>query len=159
VAPEIRIELRHGLVVVDPLAVVLEFVQAEYAYDVSTASAPSRFGESDLRLANRGGARISAAEIAAVVERRRAIERALRAIADDASLTRAAVPWLPMQHLFAPFAGIRGIGFAKMTKALHKKRPALIPSTTIPVSTPRLRSAQSRSSVATSATSTATELR
>ncbi|MGH3084008.1 MAG: DUF6308 family protein, partial [Gaiellaceae bacterium] len=30
-------------------------------------------------------------------------------------------------RLFDAFADIRGIGFAKMTKALHKKRPALIP--------------------------------
>lgn len=126
-APEIRIELRHGLVVDDPLAVVLEFVQAGYAYDVGTASKPSRFDEPDLRLANRGGARISAVEIAAILERRHAIERALRAIAHDASLASGPIPWLPMRQLFSAFAGIRGVGFAKMTKALHKKRPALIP--------------------------------
>ena len=29
--------------------------------------------------------------------------------------------------VFDAFAGIRGVGFAKMTKALHPKRPALIP--------------------------------
>jgi hypothetical protein len=37
------------------------------------------------------------------------------------------VPWLPLRELFDAFAGIRGVGFAKMTKALHPKRPALIP--------------------------------
>ncbi len=29
--------------------------------------------------------------------------------------------------LFDAFADIRGVGFSKMTKALHRKRPALIP--------------------------------
>ncbi len=87
------------------------------------------FDESDLRLANRGGARISTAEIAVMLERRRPIERALRAIAPGASLTGTAssVPWLPLRHLFDAFAEIRGVGFSKMTKALHPKRPALIP--------------------------------
>jgi Family of unknown function (DUF6308) len=37
------------------------------------------------------------------------------------------VPWLPMRQLFDAFADIRGVGFSKMTKALHRKRPALIP--------------------------------
>jgi len=129
VAREIRIQLRHGLEVDDPLAVVLELIGAGYVYDVVTASGPYGFGEADLRLANRGGARISAAEIAAILERRRPIERAVRAIPPDASLAGAArsVPWVAMRQLFDSFADIRGVGFAKMTKALHKKRPALIP--------------------------------
>jgi hypothetical protein len=37
------------------------------------------------------------------------------------------VPWLPLRHLFDAFADIRGIGLSKATKALHPKRPALIP--------------------------------
>ena len=37
------------------------------------------------------------------------------------------MPWQPLRQLFDAFAGIRGVGFAKMTKALHPKRPALIP--------------------------------
>ena len=36
-------------------------------------------------------------------------------------------PVVPLTLLFDAFADIRGIGFSKMTKALHKKRPALIP--------------------------------
>jgi hypothetical protein len=87
----------------------------------------ARFCEPDLRLANRGGARIAAAEIAAVLERRRPIERALRAIAPDASLAARSVPWTPFGHLFEAFADIRGVGLSKTTKALHPKRPALIP--------------------------------
>jgi hypothetical protein len=121
--------LRNGVEIEDPLRVVLGFVEARWAFDVSDPPGPQSFGESDLRLANRGGARISAAEIAAILERRRAIERALRAVAPDASLAGAtnSVPWLPLRQLFDAFAEIRGVGFSKMTKALHRKRPALIP--------------------------------
>ena len=104
-------------------------MEAGYAYDTSSDPDPAVFGEPDLRRANRGGARISGAEIAAILERRRAIERALRAIALDAPLTGAAgsVPWYALRELFDAFADIRGVGFSKMTKTLHKKRPALIP--------------------------------
>jgi hypothetical protein len=121
--------LRNGVDIQDPLTAVLRFLEQQWAYDVSKVPAPSSFGEPDLRLANRGGARISAAEIAAILERQRRIERALRAIAPDASLAgaRSAVPWLPLRRLLDAFADIRGIGFSKMTKALHRKRPALIP--------------------------------
>ena len=54
------ITLRGGRVLEDPLATVLEFVTAYPAYDSQDAAA-NRFDERDLRLANRGGARISAA--------------------------------------------------------------------------------------------------
>jgi hypothetical protein len=123
------VALRNGVDIEDPLRVVLGFLNAHGHLDVSEPARPGSFGESDLRLANRGGARISAAEIAAILERRRAIERALGAIAPGASLAGAAnsVPWLPLRQLSDAFADIRGVGFAKMTKALHPKRPALIP--------------------------------
>jgi len=120
--------LRRGVVIDDPLSVVLGFL-ARWRLDVSDPSQPTSFGEPDLRLANRGGARISAAEIAAILERRDAIEQALEAIAPGASLSAEvnSVPWLPLRQLFNAFADIRGVGFAKMTKALHPKRPALVP--------------------------------
>ncbi len=121
--------LRNGVVVGDPLRAVAGLLKGPWHFDVGDPSRSAPFGEADLRLANQGGARISAAEIAAVLERRGAIERALEAIAPDASLAGEAdsVPWLPLRQLFDTFAGIRGIGLAKMTKALHPKRPALIP--------------------------------
>jgi hypothetical protein len=121
--------LRSGVEVEDPLGVALGFLEAYPHFDAGDASGSASFGEPDLRLANRGGARISAAEIAAILERRRTIERALEAIAPNASLAGAAedVPWLPLRQLFDAFADIRGVGFSKMTKALHRKRPALIP--------------------------------
>ena len=121
--------LRNGAGVEDPLQVVLGFLKAPGRFDVSGPSRPASFGEPDLRLANRGGARISAAQIAAILERRRMIERALQAIPPRASLSaeRNSAPWLPLRQLFDAFADIRGVGLAKMTKALHPKRPALIP--------------------------------
>ena len=121
--------LRNGVGIEDPLGVALRFLEAYPRFDARVPSAPASFGEADLRLANSGGARISAGEIAAILERRPAIERALRAIAPDASLAGAsrAVPWLPLRQLFDAFADLRGVGFSKTTKALHPKRPALVP--------------------------------
>ena len=121
--------LRNGVGIEDPLTTLLGFLSEQWAYDVSEVSGPGSFGEPDLRLANRGGARVSAAEIATILERRRRIEGTLRAIAPDASLVGAerSVPWMPLKRLFDAFADIRGVGFSKMTKALHRKRPALIP--------------------------------
>lgn len=123
------IVLRGGVEVEEPLELALEFLAAYSSHDAYDSSAPGSFDEGDLRLANRGGARISAAEIGAILERRAEIERALREILPDASLADAAssVPWIPLQQLFDAFAGIRGVGFSKMTKALHEKRPGLIP--------------------------------
>jgi hypothetical protein len=37
------------------------------------------------------------------------------------------VAWPPLEQLFTAFEDLRGIGFSKMTKTLHPKRPALIP--------------------------------
>ncbi len=121
--------LRGGVEVENPLELALEFLDAYSSYEAYESSRPVSFDESDLRLANRGGARISAAEIAAILERRGEIERALRKIDPDVSLAnaRSAIPWVPLTRLFDAFADIRGVGFSKMTKALHKKRPALIP--------------------------------
>ena len=121
--------LRNGVVIGDPLEAVLGFATAYRDAGVSDPSHPASFGEPDLRLANRDGARISAAQIAATLERRRAIERSLLEISPHASLAAAAnsVPWLPLRQLFDAFADIRGVGFSKMTKALYRKRPALIP--------------------------------
>jgi Family of unknown function (DUF6308) len=120
------VHLRNEIVIEDPLQVVLGYLEA-WRFEVGDAS--SSFAEPDLRLANRGGARISAAEIAAVLERREEIERALLAVAPQASLAgpERSVPWQPLRLLFDAFADIRGVGFSKMTKALHPKRPALIP--------------------------------
>jgi Family of unknown function (DUF6308) len=120
--------LRNGVAFDDPLSIVLGFLET-WRLNTGDRSPPQSFGVVDLRLANRDGARISAAEIAAILERRVRIERALRGIAYGSSLVRAdrAVPWRPLKQLFDAFAGIRGVGLSKTSKALHRKRPALIP--------------------------------
>ena len=121
--------LRGGIEVENPLELALEFLAAYSGYEARDSTGPDSFDESDLRQANRGGARISAAEIAAILDRRSEIEGALREIRPAASLadTASAIPWLPLTRLFDAFSDIRGVGFSKMTKALHPKRPALIP--------------------------------
>jgi len=124
-----RIVLRHGIQVENALEPTLEFLHAHPRTVAEDASPTESFGEDDLRRANRGGARISAAEIAAVLERKGEIERWLRGISPDSSLAGAArsIPWSALSGLFEAFAGIRGIGLSKVTKTLHPKRPALIP--------------------------------
>jgi hypothetical protein len=134
-SPVRPVVLRHGVVIDDPLRVVHRSLEPRWQFDVGDPARSAAFGEPDLRLANRLGARIAAVQIAAVLDRRPVIERALRAIAPDASLAGAArtaeaaesVPWPALRQLYDAFADIRGIGFSKMTKALHPKRPALIP--------------------------------
>jgi uncharacterized protein DUF6308 len=121
--------LRGDVEVENPLELALGFLAAYSSPQAGDSSRSTSFAESDLRLANRGGARISVAEITAILERRGEIERALRKIQPEASLADAtsSIPWIPLTRLFDAFADIRGIGFSKMTKALHPKRPALIP--------------------------------
>jgi Family of unknown function (DUF6308) len=123
------IVLRGGVEVENGLDLALAFVRAYGSQGASGSPRPMSFDERDLRLANRGGARISAAQIAEILERRGEIERALRGISPEASLAAAtsSIPWLPLTRLFESFGDIRGVGFSKMTKALHPKRPALIP--------------------------------
>jgi hypothetical protein len=121
--------LRGGVEVENPLEVALRFLEAYSSFEAGDSSGPNSFDERDLRRANRGGARISAAEIAAILGRRGEIEGSLSRIRPGASLTEVAstIPWVPLTQLFDAFADIRGVGFSKMTKALHRKRPALIP--------------------------------
>jgi Family of unknown function (DUF6308) len=121
--------LRGGIEVADPLELALEFLEAYASYEAYDPSGPASFDESDLKRANRGGARISAIETEAILGRRIKIERAMHDIDSGASLTDAtsSIPWVPLTQLFDCFADISGVGFSKMTKALHPKRPALIP--------------------------------
>jgi len=123
------IVLRAGVEVENPLELALEFLAAYSSYETADPSGPMSFDERDLRSANRGGARISTVEIEAILERRSEIERVLRQIHTEASLAEAesSIPWGPLTLLFSAFGDIRGVGFSKMTKALHRKRPALIP--------------------------------
>jgi hypothetical protein len=119
----------RGNVEIEGLELALEFLEAYASYETHDSSGPASFDERDLKAANRGGARIAAGETAVILERRVQIEGALRTIDPEASLAGSAgsLPWIPLTQLFDCFADIRGVGFSKMTKALHPKRPALIP--------------------------------
>ena len=119
------IRLRSGAEIADPLGAALAFLGDGSSYDAG-ASSNSRFDEPDLRHANSGGARISSVQIAAIMERRRRIEAALRPIEPDASLAARSIPWAALERLFAAFADIPGVGLSKATKALYPKRPALV---------------------------------
>lgn len=121
--------LRKGVRAQDPLDVAIDFLDSYGGLEIAEDPAWMSFAEPDLRRANRMGARISAVQIAAILQRRDAIELALLAIAPDASLAGAPrrLPWRALGQLFESFADIPGVGFSKMTKALHGKRPALIP--------------------------------
>ena len=121
--------LRGGVEIDDPVEVLLGFLESAGYFEIGDPSRPEPFDEVDLRMANRGGARISGAQIAEILERRKSVQGALEAIAPGASLAGPArsVPWGPLRELFDAFAGIRGVGLSKMTKALHGKRPALVP--------------------------------
>jgi hypothetical protein len=119
--------LRNGVEIAEPLPVVLELIESFPPFAVDEDPQPFSIGFADFRLANRGGARISAAESAAILGHREAIDRALCAIDPGASLAVGAVPWSALKELFDAFAEIKGVGFSKMTKTLHPKRRALIP--------------------------------
>ena len=119
--------LRGGVEVEHSLDLVLDFLEAYSSYELDGSSEPVSFDESDLKRANRGGARISATEQRAILGRRTEIEGALRDIGSAASLTDATIPWIALTRLFDCFADIRGVGFSKMTKALYPTLPAMIP--------------------------------
>jgi Family of unknown function (DUF6308) len=123
------IVLRGGVEVENPLKPALEFLAAYSSLEAPSPSGSGSFDERDLRLANRAGARISGVQIAAILERRGEIEEALRKIDPAASLADSprSIPWGPLEQLFDAFADIPGVGLSKMTKTLHRKRPALVP--------------------------------
>jgi hypothetical protein len=126
------IVLRNGVVVENPLRAALGFFRTDAAYrvyDGLPVVADATISETDIRAANRGGARISAAEVAALLERRALFEAALARIPPAANLCDPAdeIPWAALADLYGAADGVRGIGLGKLTKFLHKKRPQLVP--------------------------------
>ncbi len=116
----------------DPLALALLFLRHDYGYrtyDSQPTRADADWRREDAQIANRAGARMSSREIDAVMGRAPLIEDALRRIPGELSLAAPVeeIPWDALHALYAAFGGIPGVGLAKTTKALHKKRPHLIP--------------------------------
>jgi hypothetical protein len=126
------LRFRNGVVLREPLELALLCLQHDYGYrtyDSFPIRTDVEWRREDAQIANRAGARMSSREIDALMGRADAIETALRRIPGDQSLAAPAeeIPWDALHDLFAAFGGIPGIGLAKVTKALHKKRPHLIP--------------------------------
>ncbi len=98
-------------------------------YDAAPVAQDCTLTETDVRVANRSTARMSDAVVAGILDRRRAIDAALRLIPSDASLTdrEHAIPWDGLRSLVAAFDGVPAVGLARITKVTHRKRPALIP--------------------------------
>jgi hypothetical protein len=116
----------------EPVRLAILFLENDYSYrsyDSVPVPADDALRESDLRMANRIGARMSAIEIAGILEHAPAMEAALRRIPASVSLAdpEDRIPWDALHDLYSAADGASGIGLAKLTKALHKKRPQLIP--------------------------------
>ena len=127
-----RLKFRNEVELLDPLALALAFVQSDYSYrsyDSVEIKPDDVLLREDIRIANRIGARMSAAEIDSIWARREAIEAALRQIPPDLALSARddQIPWSAIQDLYRALSGVKGVGLAKATKFLHKKRPLLIP--------------------------------
>ncbi len=128
----IELRFRNGVILHDPLELALLSLRHDSsyrAYDAQPTRADAEWRREDAQIANRIGARMSSREIDALMGRGSLIEDALRRIPGDLSLAAPSeeIPWDAIEDLYAAFGGIPGIGLAKATKALHKKRPHLIP--------------------------------
>jgi hypothetical protein len=98
-------------------------------YDLAEVSNDNSLSERDVRIANRIIARMGPDTVAAILSRAPAASAALAQIPANASLVNsdAGIPWEALDHLYKAFEGLPGVGLARITKVLHKKRPALIP--------------------------------
>jgi hypothetical protein len=128
----IELRFRNGVALREPLSLALLFLENDYSYrtyDSKPIHADTKWRREDAQIANRIGARMSAGQIDALMTRKQPIESALRRIPGSSSLAEQAeaVPWDAIHDLFQAVSGISGVGLAKATKALHKKRPHLIP--------------------------------
>jgi hypothetical protein len=123
---------RNGVQLDDPTELAVLFLENDYSYrsyDSVAVPADDVLGEEDLRIANRIGARMRAVEIAGILGHAPAMEAALRRIPAEVSLAdpEEAIPWDALHELYSAPSDVSGVGLAKLTKALHKKRPHLIP--------------------------------
>jgi hypothetical protein len=127
-----ELRFRNGVTLREPLTLGLMFLERDSGYrtyDSAPVRADAEWRREDAQIANRAGARMSSREIDAFMGRKAQIEDALRRIPGDASLAEHTkrIPWDALHDLYGAVGGISGVGLAKATKALHKKRPHLIP--------------------------------
>ena len=123
---QVKIVLRGGLELEDPLDVTVKFVEAYPGYD-SRDSPPGllRRERPEAREPRRRAQ--SAAEIAAISNASVGSNGPCARSLPKRRWPKSRFRGESLTRLFDAFAGISGIGFSKMTKALHPKRRALIP--------------------------------
>lgn len=126
-----RISLRNGRVVESPLERLVEFAELDGTYQAYDQISPDPFelNALDVRLANRIIARMSADVSARILARSREVAAALRSVPTDATLAVPAdrVDWDALHGLYRALAKLPAVGVPRITKVLHRKRPALVP--------------------------------
>jgi len=123
------IVLQGGIEIKDCQNKLTEFCEKDASYrgyDLQKVQEDNELTMEDIKLANRMGARMGSLVIQSVVGRAKTINSALEHIAPGTSISDKSVPWLAIKQLFSATLGPE-IGPARVTKILHKKRPALIP--------------------------------
>lgn len=126
-----QMSLRNGRVVVSPLERLVEFAELDGTYQGYDQISPDPFelNALDVRLANRIIARMGSDVSARILDRRGEVAAALRHVPTDATLAVPAdeVDWDAVYGLYRALSGLPAVGVARMTKVLHRKRPALVP--------------------------------
>jgi len=122
--------LKSGIVIEDCQDKLVEFCgkDASYRrYDLpSDVREDNELIEKDIQFANRMVARMGPLIIKSVVDRSKAINTALSGVMPGTSISDESIPWVALEQLFRATLGLE-VGPARVTKILHKKRPALIP--------------------------------
>lgn len=126
------LKLLSGAELEDPLGLARLFIAQDGSYqnyDLAEVSYDDSLSERDIRVANRIIARMGPDTVAAILSRAPAARAALARIPPGASLVDqdADIPWQAVNELYGAFEGLPGVGLPRLTKVLHKKRPALIP--------------------------------
>jgi hypothetical protein len=128
--PSLR--LRSGAELKDPLGLARLFIAQDgsyQSYDLAEVSRDNSLSERDVRVANRIIARMGPDAVGAILSRAEAASAALAKIPPGASLVdqNADIPWQQLEALCGAFENLPGVGLPRLTKVLHKKRPALVP--------------------------------
>jgi len=123
------IMLQGGIEIKDCQNKLTEFCEKDASYrryDLENVKEDNELTREDVELGNRMVARMGPLVIQSVVSRTKTINSALERIAPGTSISDKTVPWSAIEQLFSATLGSE-IGPARVTKILHKKRPALIP--------------------------------
>ena len=123
--------LQTGQQISDCEEKVLNFcrLDASYrSYDLARVPADNTLDESQVRLANKMNARMGPSAVSAFLQMKEAVGAQLAGIPPTLRLwdNDTSIPWSHLAELFRSCLA-PGLGPARVTKVLHKKRPNLIP--------------------------------